>query len=60
MKDGIKFLAGVAVFIVILNIIAFIIAILFSNLVTGSITFLGTMTALIYLLFKLINQEVTK
>jgi membrane protein implicated in regulation of membrane protease activity len=57
MKDGIKFLAAVAAFVVFMNIVAFILSLLFSNWVTGSITFLGTMTALIYALYKIIESE---
>lgn len=60
MKSTIIALAVLAAFIVALNITAFVMAILFSNWITGTITFMGVVLALCFALYKIIEQELTK
>ena len=57
MKDATITLAFFAGFVILMNILAFIVAILFSNWITAGITFTGVVTALFYALFKLIQKE---
>ena len=60
MRNATIALAALAGFVIVLNVIAFILAILFSNWVTGTITFIGTITALTYALHKIVEMELNK
>lgn len=52
-----KFIGGVVFTWIALNVVSFILALLFSNLITGSIVFIGSVLGLVYLLIKLTTQE---
>jgi hypothetical protein len=60
MRNTTIALACLAGFVITLNLIAFALAILFSNWITGSITFIGTVAALIYALYKIVESELNK
>jgi hypothetical protein len=57
MKNATIAVAALAGFVIVLNVIAFILSILFSNWVTGTITFMGTILALAYALYKIVESE---
>jgi hypothetical protein len=50
MKTALKTVAILVSVVILLNLVALIMNLLFSNSITGSITFIGTISALIYLL----------
>lgn len=50
MKTALKTLGALVAVVILLNVLALIANLLFSNIITGSITFIGTISALIYLL----------
>ena len=60
MRNTTVALACLAGFVIALNLIAFTLAILFSNWITGTITFVGTLLALIYALYKIVESELNK
>jgi hypothetical protein len=60
MRNGTIAIAALAGFVILLNVIAFILAILFSNWITGTITFTGTIAALTYALYKIVESELKK